>query len=76
MRGRPKSEAPSVLDVVALLHDLPTKGLERGQVGTIVEQLDETTLLVEFSDDHGKTYAIAPCPGSDLLVLRYVPEPA
>ena len=67
---------PSVLDVVALLTDLPAQGLTRGQVGTIVEQLDDKTLLVEFSDDQGRAYAVAPCPRADLLVLHYVPEDA
>jgi hypothetical protein len=47
---------------VALLADLPAQRLARGQVGTVVEQLDDKTLLVEFSDDKGSAYAIAPCP--------------
>ena len=67
---------PSLLDVVALLTDLPAQRLARGQVGTIVEQLDDKTLLVEFIDDQGRTYAVAPCPREDLLVLHYVPEAA
>jgi len=68
-----QSEGPSVLDVVALLADVPGKGLARGQVGTVVEQLDDKVLLVEFSDDQGRAYAVAPCQRSQLLVLRYVP---
>ena len=71
-----RNERPSLLDVVALLADLPAHQLVRGQVGTIVEQLDEKTLLVEFSDDQGRAYAVAPCPEVDLLVLHYVPEAA
>jgi hypothetical protein len=71
-----KNERPSVLDVVALLTDLPTQRLARGQVGTIVERLDDKTLLVEFSDDQGRAYAVAPCPRTDLLVLHYVSEAA
>jgi len=71
-----RNERPSVLAVVALLQDLPTQRLARGQVGTIVEQLDDKTLLVEFTDDHGHAYAVAPCPSADLLVLHYVPEAA
>jgi hypothetical protein len=71
-----KSEGPSVLDVVALLSDLSAEGVARGQVGTIVEQLDDRTFLVEFSDDQGRAYAVAPCPQADLLVLHYVPEAA
>ena len=71
-----RNEGPSLLDVVALLTDLPEHRLARGQVGTVVEQLDEKTLQVEFSDDHGQAYAIAPCRGDDLLVLHYLPEVA
>ncbi|MGO8798130.1 MAG: DUF4926 domain-containing protein [Roseiarcus sp.] len=71
-----KSEAPSVLDVVALLTDIPAASLSRGQVGTVVEQVDDATVVVEFSDDQGRAYAVAPCPMAGLLVLRYVPEAA
>ena len=71
-----KNESPSLLDVVALLTDLPGHRLARGQVGTIVEQLDDKTSLVEFSDDQGRAYAIAPCRREDLLVLHYIPEAA
>ena len=64
----------SVLDPVALLADLPAAGLARGQVGTVVEVLDETNALVEFSDDDGRAFAILPCPRAELLVLHYLPE--
>ena len=69
------TQIPS-LDVVALLADLPDKGLSRGQVGTVVEALDENTALVEFSDDDGRAYAVVPCARRDLLVLHYEPEAA
>jgi hypothetical protein len=65
---------PKVLETVALLADLPAAGLARGQVGTVVESLDEKTALVEFSDDDGRAYAVVPCPRAELLVLHYVPE--
>jgi hypothetical protein len=71
-----ESKTPSLLDVVALLKDLPAYKLSRGQVGTIVQQLDDDALLVEFSNEEGRAYAIAPCPQLDLLVLHYVPEAA
>jgi hypothetical protein len=61
------------LSAVALLRDLPEYGLVRGQVGAIVEALDEMTALVEFSDDDGRAYAIVPCPRDALLVLRTTP---
>jgi hypothetical protein len=67
---------PSLLDVVALLDDLPSNGLARGQVGTVVELLDDNVVLVEFSDEQGRAYAITPCPRSELLVLHYVPQAA
>jgi hypothetical protein len=70
------SSQPSILDVVALLTDLPGAGLARGQVGTVVEMLGKGTVLVEFSGDDGRAYAIAPCSIADLLVLHYVPEAA
>jgi Domain of unknown function (DUF4926) len=71
-----KKEGPSLLDVVALLTDHPAEGLARGQVGTVVEQLDDRDLLVEFSDDQGRAYAVAPCSQAELLALHYVPEAA
>ena len=76
MTTEARNGSPGLLDVVALLTDLPTHRLARGQVGTVVERLDGQTLLIEFSDDQGQAYAIKPCPSSELLVLHYVPEPA
>lgn len=75
-KARAQSDAPSMLDAVALLTDLPAQGLARGQVGTVVEQLSHGAYLVEFSDDQGRAYAILPCRGMDLLILHYVPEAA
>jgi hypothetical protein len=65
-----------LLDTVALLDKLPEQRLARGQVGTVVELLDENAALVEFSDDEGRAYAVAPCRRSALLVLHYAPEAA
>ena len=31
---------------------------------------------MEFSDEQGRGYAVAPCPRADLLLLHYVPEAA
>ncbi|MFN0194488.1 MAG: DUF4926 domain-containing protein [Aestuariivirga sp.] len=64
------------LDVVALLADLPAAKLSRGQVGTVVEDLGSGNVLVEFSDDEGKTYALTPVAASKVLVLHYEPEAA
>jgi hypothetical protein len=58
-----------------LLTDVPGQLVARGQVGTVVEELDDKTMLVEFSDEQGHAYAVVPCLRDDLLVLHYVPEP-
>jgi hypothetical protein len=68
--------SPKLLDVVALLADRAADGLARGQVGTVVDLLDKTTALVEFSDDEGRAYAIVPCALAELIVLHYEPQAA
>ena len=65
--------AISVLDVVALLEDVPAQGLVRGQVGTVVERLDDETFEVEFSDDEGRRYAEVALPAEALLLLHHRP---
>jgi hypothetical protein len=69
-------DAPALLEVVALLADKPEERLARGQVGTVVEVLDTQTVLVEFSDDQGRAYAVTACPISSLLTLRTEPQAA
>ena len=64
------------LDVVALLADVPAANLSRGQVGTVVETLDSSNVLVEFNDDAGRTYALTPVAANQILVLHYEPEAA
>jgi uncharacterized protein DUF4926 len=65
-----------LLDVVALARDLPSRGLRRGQVGTVVEQLGPRMFEVEFSDNRGRTYAQLAVPAAGLIVLRYRPADA
>jgi len=60
-----------LLDVVALLEDIPERKLVRGQVGTIVEKLGPDTFEVEFSDNSGRTYASLALISSQFLVLRH-----
>ncbi len=62
-----------VLDIVALTEDIPDHGLQRGQVGTVVESLGPGTYEVEFVDNDGRTYATLPLQSSQLLVLHYQP---
>jgi hypothetical protein len=66
---------PRLLDVVALLSDVPAHGLLRGQVGTVVELLDGA-YEGEFSDDEGETYAELALEPHQLLVLHHRPQHA
>ncbi|HXL21656.1 MAG TPA: DUF4926 domain-containing protein [Candidatus Dormibacteraeota bacterium] len=63
--------APKLLDVVALLEDLPARGLIRGQVGTVVEILGPDAFEVEFADDDGRTHASLGLKSSQLLILHH-----
>jgi len=64
-----------LLAPVALTEDLPESGLERGQVGTIVEFLAPGMYEVEFSDVRGQTYAMASVHASRLMVLKHERAP-
>ena len=64
------------LAVVALLRDIPEKSLIAGQVGTVIEILDEDVFEVEFSDDLGEAYAILSLKKEDLIHLHYSPVAA
>ncbi|HEX3439592.1 MAG TPA: DUF4926 domain-containing protein [Pseudolabrys sp.] len=76
MADQGRSQKLDLLNVVALLVDRPVEGLARGQVGTVVETLDDEYVLVEFSDDNGRAYAVVPCSRRGLLVLHDEPEAA
>lgn len=62
-----------LLDVVALVEDLPASGLYRGQVGTIVEEYEPEVFEVEFSDTSGRAYALETLPARQLMLLHYHP---
>lgn len=67
------SQAIHLLDVVALIEDLPQRGLHRGQVGTVVEALTPDVFEVEFCDNDGRTYASLALRSGQLMVLHYRP---
>lgn len=60
-----------LLDVVALTQDIPERNLRRGQVGTVVEMLDEGVFEVEFSDTEGHAYAMLALRADQLMVLWF-----
>lgn len=74
--GRPKMTTNKIklLDVVALITDLPEDNLRRGQVGTVVEILTNGTAFeVEFSDKEGRTYESLGLLPEQLMVLHFEP---
>jgi hypothetical protein len=60
-----------LLDVVAVLEDVPQHGLLRGEVGTVVELWKDGAFEVEFSDTSGKAYAFAALRADQLLKLNF-----
>lgn len=52
-----KTKAIKLLDTVALLENIPARKLRAGEVGTVVEILDDGVYEVEFCDEDGQTYA-------------------
>lgn len=60
-----------LLDVVALTENLPSEGLRRGEVGTVVEKWNKGVFEVEFSDETGKAYAFAAVPAEKLMKLYF-----
>ena len=60
-----------LLDVVALVEDLDSEGLCRGDVGTVVEQWKDGVFEVEFSDNSGKLYAFAVLRPDQMMKLHF-----
>jgi hypothetical protein len=66
--------AVKLLDVVALVVDLPEQNLWRGQVGTVVEILgDGIAFEVEFSGRDGRTYESLGLRPDQIMVLHFEP---
>ena len=74
--GRTETKKIKLLDVVALIHDIPERNLRRGEVGTVVEILaNGDAFEVEFSDRDGQTYESLSFRASELMVLHHEPMP-
>ena len=66
------------LDVVVLNEDLPSHGLKRGDLGTVVEVYASDAVEVEFVTASGRTQALVTLPPSkvrevgddDLVAVR------
>jgi hypothetical protein len=66
----------NLLDVVAVIEDVPEKGLRRGEVGTVVERWKDGAFEVEFSDDSGEAYAFAALSEDQLMKLHFQKDQA
>ncbi len=63
-----------LLSVVALVGDMIDRGLVRGHVGTVVENLGPGVYEVEFSDDSGQTYASLALRSDQFMRLYHEPS--
>ena len=66
------NEHYKLLDIVALLNDIPQKKLFRGQVGTIVEKHSSNVFEVEFIDNDGLTYALTSLDKKKIIKLKWI----
>lgn len=63
-----------MLSVVALVEDLPEKGLRRGQASIAVDSCAPDVYEIEFSDDSGRTYASLALHANQFMRLRHAPD--
>ncbi|MEW5983123.1 MAG: DUF4926 domain-containing protein [Acidobacteriota bacterium] len=59
-----------LLDVVVLDRDLPSDGLRRGDLATVVEVHDDQHLELEFITASGKTKALVTASARDVRPAR------
>lgn len=58
-----------VLDTVVLEKDMPDHGLQRGDIGAVVEVYDPDGLEIEFVTGSGKTQALVTLNASDVRLI-------
>ena len=69
-----KAQHLELLDAVVLDKDLPSLGLRRGTIGTIIEVINADTFLVEFAAPNGESYAMEFLKASQLLKVHQLPK--
>ena len=65
-----KDESIKLLDIVALLKEIPENKLLRGQIGTVIECYSDTEFEIEFSDNNGKTISMLTLSTTDIMLLH------
>jgi hypothetical protein len=71
--GKAVKDEIKLLDVVALMTDVPQHNLHRGEVGAVVECHTNGTYDVEFVTQDGYTYALVTLRAALLIPLREKP---
>jgi hypothetical protein len=69
------SDTIELLSTVALIEDVPPRGLRRGEVGTVVEVLAPGVYEVEFCNEEGETYAEFALHRDQLILLHNQGKP-
>ncbi len=65
------SDSINELDLVVLLVDLPERGLPRGQVGRVIQEMSSGVYEVEFSDQDGLPFAFLPLSEHQIMKLLF-----
>ncbi len=66
-------ETMELLDVVVLTEALPDIKLRKGELGTVVEILENDVFLVEFTNTKGETYSMPILRANQLLKVYFEP---
>ncbi len=59
------------LDLVVLLEDIEERGLPRGQVGRVIQEMGSGIYEVEFSDTEGAPFAFLPLREHQIMKLLF-----
>lgn len=59
------------LDLVVLLEDVEERGLPRGQVGRVIQEMGSGIYEVEFSDTEGAPFAFLPLREHQIMKLLF-----
>jgi len=62
-----------LLDVVAMLEDMPSQHLLKGQMSTVVDELDDRSVSVKFGNLDGEAYALTLFAVVMLMALPHSP---
>lgn len=59
-----------MFEVVVLKRDIPEKAVNKGEIGTIIEEYNEYFFEVEFYDNHGETYNMQVINKEDFDIIQ------